>query len=61
MNRYAADAPTLLDDEHLFVELCRLDGSTPSGRSAANHDEVVLVHEILRLEPAGLASQNNQT
>ena len=44
MDRYAADPAALFDHQHRAVELCPLHGGAPSGRAAADDDQVVVVH-----------------
>ena len=49
VNRYAANPFALFYDQNLLAEFGCLDGCTATGWSAADDDEVVLVHGMLRL------------
>src|SRR5579883_1853140 len=53
MDGDAADFPALLDHQHGFAELCRLNGTPPPGGPAADHDEIVGAHGWRRIPRLG--------
>ena len=46
MDRDAADAFALFDDQNLLAELGRLNGAAAPRRSAADHDKIKFLHAI---------------